>query len=109
MRSMKEPADQFRHEAQEELRHAELIIGRMIALGVAPNASQLRPARLDGSMPQLLEHVVNMENEIVEFYAAAVGYCGKVNDAENRLFFAALLREEQEHSAAIHDWHQQTS
>lgn len=104
MRGMTEAGGKFRHEAQEELEHAQRIIGRMLALGFAPNASHLRPTRLQGSLPQLMEHVAAMEREIVEFYARAVSHCRRAQDHENRIFFEALLIEEQQHASGIDHW-----
>ena len=103
---MVQASEKFKHEAHEEMQHAERIIGRMLALGVAPNASQLRPVRLDGSLPQLMKHAADMESEIVSFYAHAVRYCSHVQDHENRIFFETLLKEEQEHASGIEVWRQ---
>lgn len=107
-RGMTPLAEHVRHEAHEEMQHAARIIGRMLALGVAPNASRLRPARLGGALPQLLQHTSDLEAEIVEFYAQAVRYCQRVQDAESRIFFETLLREEQRHAAAIDAWRQES-
>ena len=52
-----EVAEKFRAESIEEMGHAERIIGRMLALGVAPNASQLRPVALG----QSLQHVARCQ------------------------------------------------
>jgi bacterioferritin len=41
---LREAADRFRREAVEEMQHAERLVKRMLGLGAAPNASQLRPA-----------------------------------------------------------------
>lgn len=103
---MAQAAEKFKHEALEEMQHAERIIGRMLALGVSPSASQLRPARLDGSLPQLMEHAANLEADIVNFYAHAVRYCSHAQDHENRIFFEALLKEEQAHASNINAWRQ---
>lgn len=107
MRGMQKAAEQFRHEAREEMQHAERIIGRMLALGFAPNASHLKPARLDGSLTQLMEHVSAMERDIVSFYAHAVDYCRRIKDVENRMFFEALLAEEQAHAGSIEQWNEE--
>lgn len=101
LRGMSPASEQFRHAAQEELQHAERIIGRMLALGVAPNASCLRPVRLDGSLPQLIKHATDLEAQIIDFYAQAVRYCSGTQDHENRMFFEILLREEQQHATGI--------
>jgi bacterioferritin len=89
------------------MQHAERIIGRMLALGVAPNASCLRPVRLDGALPQLMQHAAALEGEIVSFYAQAVRYCSREQDHENRIFFEALLLDEQRHASGIESWQQQ--
>ncbi len=106
LRGMPQVGDKFRLEAQEEMEHAERIIGRMLAVGVAPSASSLRPARLDGSLSELIQHTFNLETEIVNFYAQAVQYCQREQDHENRIFFEALLKEEQQHATGIHQWWQ---
>jgi len=107
LRGLPQAGDKFRLEAQEEMEHAERIIGRMLAVGVAPSASSLRPARLDGSLSELIQHTVNLETEIVNFYAQAVQYCQRAQDHENRIFFEALLKEEQQHASGIHAWWQE--
>ena len=104
LRGMAQAGEKFRHEAQEEMQHAERIIGRMLVLGVAPNASRLRPAPLNGSLPQLMQYATDLETEIVNFYAQAVHYCRRTEDHENRIFFETLLHEEQQHATVIDTW-----
>jgi len=106
IRGVHDASERFRNEAQEELRHVERIIGRMVALGFAPNASRLRPPKLNGSLSQLVEHVIEFEHEIVEFYESAVQYCIQTNDHENQIFFDALLSEERQHASQVNDWWQ---
>jgi len=96
----------FRHEAEEEMGHAERIIGRMLVLGAAPNATQLRPAVLGESLPELIASVQSLENEIVAFYQEAVSYCVHIEDFDNRVFFEQLLKEEQEHAGVMNELQQ---
>ena len=102
-----EVAGKLSAEASEELGHAERIIGRMLALGVAPNASQLRPVTLGRDLRSLLEHDYVFEKELVSLYAGAVSHCERIGDQDNRLFFEALLSEEQAHAETLKDWLQQ--
>lgn len=102
-----EVAGKFRAEAGEELGHAERIIGRMLALGVAPNASQLRPVKLGQNLQQLLEHDYAFEMELVSLYEDAAGHCARIGDRENRLLFETLLAEEREHGQSLVKWLQQ--
>ena len=106
MRGVPQAGEKFRHEAEEEMEHAERIIGRMLALGVAPNASYLRPPRLGGDLLQLMQHATDLEAEIVSLYAQAVKYCSRIEDYENRIFFEKLLAEEQQHAAGLDSWRQ---
>lgn len=102
-----EVAEKFRAEASEELGHAERIIGRMLALGVAPNASQLRPVKLGQNLQQLLEQDYAFEMELVSLYEDASSHCSRIGDQENRLLFDTLLAEEREHGQSLVKWLQQ--
>jgi bacterioferritin len=102
-----EVAGKLSAEATEELGHAERIIGRMLALGVAPNASQLRPVKLGADLRALLEHDYAFEEELVSLYSAASSLCARLGDQDNRLFFEALLSEEQAHAKTLREWLQQ--
>jgi bacterioferritin len=102
-----EAAARFSTEAGEEMRHAERIISRMLALGAAPNASQLRPVRLGHSLEQLLQHDHAFERELVGLYGAATRYCAAAGDHDGRVFFEALLDEEQQHARGLEAWLQQ--
>jgi len=100
-------AEKFREESREEMGHAERIISRMLALGVAPNASQLRPVRLGRNLQELLQYDYAFENELISLYDDATRYCVSIADYDNRLFFEALLNEEKDHAVALTQWLQE--
>ena len=102
-----EVAAKFSAEAGEEMAHAERIISRMLALGFAPNASQLRPVRLGRDLQQLLLHDHEFEMELVGLYENATRHCAHTGDHDNRLFFETLLGEEQQHAQGLQQWLQQ--
>lgn len=102
--SLVEAATRLREEAQEELGHADRIIGRMFALGVAPAASQLRPVGLGNNLSELLRYDQAFELELVSLYDNAVRYCSRNGLAEDRLLFQALLEEEQTHARELAGW-----
>jgi bacterioferritin len=97
-------AEKFRDESREEMDHAERIISRMLALGVAPNASQLRPVRLGNSLQALLQYDFAFENELISLYDKATRHCASIADYDNRLFFETLLNEEKSHAADLTQW-----
>lgn len=102
--SLAEAAERLRHEAQEELGHADRIIGRMLALGAAPAASQLRPVGLGNNLSDLLRYDQAFELELVGLYENAVRYCSRAGLSEDRLLFQALLEEEQAHARELAGW-----
>jgi len=106
LRGFDDIASHFHQEANDELAHADRIIGRMLVLGVAPNMTQLRPAQLGESLPELMASAEELENHIVSLYQKAVAHCHSINDFDNHLFFDALLKEEQQHASSIANWQQ---
>jgi bacterioferritin len=101
---LSEAAERLRTETVEELQHAERIIQRMLALGVAPNASQLRPAGVARNLIDLLRQDALLETEIVALYQEASLFCQRVGDLANAEFFATLLDEEAAHAEEIAQW-----
>ena len=104
-----EPAKKFREEAASEMLHADKLIARMLALGVAPNASQLRPVKLGNNLSELL--LVNMafELDIVQLYTGAVAHCNDIGDFDSRMLFQELLDEEQAHLSDLTAWRNELS
>jgi bacterioferritin len=99
-----EAAAHLRAEAQEEMGHAERIIARMLAIGVAPAASQLRPVLLGANLSELLQYDQAFEIELVGLYDRAVRHSSRAGLAEDRLFFEALLDEERAHARELAGW-----
>ena len=94
----------LQQEVVEETGHAERMVKQMLALGVAPNASQLRPVRTGQTLRELLVHDHQMEKEIVTLYMDAVAYCSRAGDTARLQFFDALLQEELHHAEELDNW-----
>lgn len=99
-----EAAGRLRDEAAEEMRHAERIITRMIALGVAPSASQLRPAQLGANLAECLHKNHRVEAEAIALYEDALRYCQRIQDRDNGAFFEGLWNEELAHGREMAQW-----
>jgi bacterioferritin len=99
-----EASARFSKEASEELGHADRIITRMLALGVSPGASQLRPVRLGGNLHELLVYNHDFESELINLYGQATRHCARTGDLDSRLFFEALLVEEKSHAQSLVQW-----
>ncbi|MGD8934017.1 MAG: ferritin-like domain-containing protein [Gammaproteobacteria bacterium] len=101
---LSEAAASFRKEAGEELQHADRIIDRMLAVGVAPAASQLRPVELAADLSGLLRLNQQFEADVIGLYQSATRHAASVGDHDSRVFFEELLQEEQAHHAELGDW-----
>lgn len=99
-----EAADRFRAETVEEMRHAERLVQHMLALGVAPNASALRPAAVGRSLRDLLLQDARLESEIVGLYAQALAFSHRIGDQASAALFQSLLADEVHHAREIDDW-----
>ena len=106
MWGLSEAGQRWRQEAAEELAHAERLVQRMLAFGVAPNASQLRPVKAGGNLAELIACNLHMEGEIVRLYGDAVTTCLRGGDQQSGEFFQQLLHEERQHAQALKKWHE---
>lgn len=97
-------SNRFREESYEEMQHAERIIARMIALGVAPNASQLRPVKLGPDLLSLLQIDHEFEQDLIGLYQDAVSHCKAIGSHNDVMFFQALLDEELAHADELDKW-----
>jgi bacterioferritin len=104
-----EAADRFRRETVEEMKHAERIVQRMLALGVAPGSSQLRPAETASDLAGLLRHDAALEDDLIHHYGEAVRFCVLTGEREHEAFFRALWNEEQEHGEELARWQRDLS
>ncbi|MGV3728466.1 ferritin-like domain-containing protein [Hydrogenophaga sp.] len=94
-------ADYFQREALEELGHAERIMERLIVMGVAPQASELAPARLGRTLDQLLLADRQMELDAVLLYQDALWHASRVRDGDVAALMQSLLDEEKAHLADL--------
>ena len=99
-----EAAERFRRETVAEMQHAERLVQRMLALGVAPAASQLRPVQIGPDLASLLRVDAALEADLIQHYAEAVRFCVLIGDAQHDALFRALWSEEQEHGEELARW-----
>lgn len=94
-------AAKLRHEAIEELEHAERLMERLILLGVAPSAGNLTPARLGRSREALVEADRQLEMNAVRLYQEAAAHARRMRDVDSAALLEAILAEEQSHVQAL--------
>lgn len=90
-------AEKLRHEATEEMGHAERLMERLIQLGVAPSATNLAPVRLGRSREVLLSADHALEVNAVRLYQDALAHSLRMRDAETAALLESILQEEIAH------------
>ncbi len=91
----------LRSEAVEELGHAERLMERLIAVGVAPSAGNLPPSRLGRSVDEMLAADRELEVEAVRLYQEAVAHARRMRDSGSAALLTEILAEEMEHVQEI--------
>jgi bacterioferritin len=94
-------AEHLRHEAVEELEHAERLMERLILLGVAPSAGNLPPARLGRGVMDLLAADRVLEVDAVRLYQEAVAHARRMRDADSAALLEDILAEEVRHVSSL--------
>ena len=94
-------SSKLRSEAVEELGHAERLMERLIAVGVAPSAGNLPPSRLGRSVDDMLAADRELEVEAVRLYQEAVAHAQRMRDSGSAALLAEILAEEMEHVQEI--------
>lgn len=104
LRGGSEAADRFRRGTLGELRHAERIVQRLLALGVAPAASQLRPLTPAADLIEVLHRNAVLEDDLIAHDAEAMRFSTQIGDGEQHAFFRELWQEEQQHRRELATW-----
>lgn len=94
-------SSKLRSEAVEELGHAERLMERLIAVGVAPSAGNLPPSRLGRSVDEMLAADRELEVEAVRLYQEAVAHAQRMRDGSSAALLSEILAEEMEHVQEI--------
>ncbi|MEN8174653.1 MAG: ferritin-like domain-containing protein [Pseudomonadota bacterium] len=94
-------SSKLRSEAVEELGHAERLMERLIAVGVAPSAGNLPPSRLGRSVDDMLVADRELEVEAVRLYQEAVAHARRMRDSDSAALLTEILAEEMEHVQEI--------
>lgn len=98
------PAARLRKMAQEAVDRSDRVIARMLALGVAPAASQLRPAIVAGDLLGLLRADHEFERERAQLLGDATSHCAKSGNSDDRVFFGDLAGQQAEQLAQLAGW-----
>ena len=90
-------AKTWREESIEEMRHADLLVARILFLDGQPNMQSLDPLRIGKGVKEILECDLAAEMDARALYLEAARYCDQVNDRVSRNLFEALTTDEEKH------------
>ena len=90
-------AAELRLGVQEEIRHAEEFIGRMMRLGATPHGGQPYSPPIGRSYAEMLRFGLATEAEAIRLHREAAHFCEHSGDAENHALFVRIHDDEVHH------------
>ena len=93
--------DTIQKRAKVEMKHAEMLIGRIIFLEGNPVVSELEKMHIGRDIPQMFANDHEAEIDASKRYNAGIIVCGNAQDYATREILEHILGEEDEHIDSI--------
>ncbi len=93
--------DHFEQRAIHEMKHAEMLIERILFLGGLPVVSQLKDIHIGAEVKEQLENDHTAEKGAIEAYNAAIKLAGELDDYATREVLVSILKDEDSHMDEI--------
>lgn len=93
----------FEKRSIDEMKHAEILIGRILFLEGLPIVSKLNPIHIGSDVPKQLDSDHKAEEGAIEAYNAAIKLAGEVNDFATREVLEHILNDEDRHIDQIEE------
>ncbi len=81
----------------DEMKHADVLIERILFLEGLPNLQELGKLRIGENPKEMLETDLNLELDAVPVLKTAIEFCESVHDYVSRELFESILESEEEH------------
>jgi bacterioferritin len=95
--------DQFEKRAIGEMKHAEMLIARILFLEGIPIVSKLNDIHIGADIPKQLANDHAAEEGAIAAYNAAIKLAGEVGDFATREILEHILQDEDEHIDKIEE------
>jgi bacterioferritin len=95
--------DHFEKRAIDEMKHAGILIARILFLEGQPIVSQLKKVHIGSDVPKMFQYDHDAEAGAIVAYNAAIKLAGDVNDFATREILEHILDDEDRHIDAIEE------
>ncbi len=90
-------AEKHREESMGEMKHAEMLIDRILFLEGVPEIARYDVIRVGSEIKEQFENDLQLEMSGVKHYNAAIDLCLKLKDGGTREVIEPILTESEEH------------
>ena len=87
----------FEKQAIDEMRHAEMLIGRILFLEGSPTVTRLNPLKIGAKVEEMLVADEDAEAGAIKNYNDTIAVCVQVGDNGTREMIAKILLDEERH------------
>ena len=84
-------------ESIDEMKHADVLIERILFLDGHPNVQRLDPVRIGETVPEQLDADLAVEVHAIDALRRGIVVCAEKADTVTRLLLEEILRSEEEH------------
>ncbi len=94
---IKQLAEHEYHESIDEMKHADLLVERILFLEGLPNMQDLGKLMIGQNVEEILSSDLKLENLAVPLLREAISHCESVSDFVSRELLEDILESEEEH------------
>ncbi len=94
---LKELADHSHEESVDEMKHADMLIERILFLEGLPNMQDIGNLRIGEHPLEMLQCDLALEMDAIPDLRDSIAYCESCSDFASRDLFASILESEEEH------------
>jgi bacterioferritin len=88
--------ERINHEMQDETRHADALIKRILFLEGVPDLSKRGQLAIGSHVPEMLKNDLELELNVVASLKEVIAYCESVNDYNTREILEGMLQDTED-------------